>query len=561
MKKFNNDFKYLVSVWVILIIGIVATYAHHGHLLVDCGREVYYPTQILLGKVLYKDIFNIYGPFSYMLNAALFKFFSINLNVLYLAGSVCAFLITSLIYLISRRFLNEFLSFAIAIFTIATGVLNLNLFNFIFPYSYAILYGIVAFLMSVLFLLKYQESPEKTFYLYSSCFFAGLCVANKYEFLPYLAVILYGILKIKRLNFKQYYFTIFSLLFVPAFCFGILFLQGLAINDLASTFKILKQMAHSQSLKYFYHTQGVYFDKSTMCTLALNFIKTIIPIGVLNWGIKIQRTTAVKKTYSIVLILISILLMFKFINASSFVFLPIMIVLVALILAAEDLKSLRENKALLILFLSGLTVSLKVFWGLATLNYGVYFASFLIITVIAMLIEKNVDEKAIKKLNQNGIGVYLLVAAIILGWHNLLSIKTLNLPLKTPRGTIYSNTEMASASTELISYIDKNTKKTDTVVVFPEGPFINFLADRKSDNYYNSLIPLYLEVFGEDKLIKHFQKTKPEYIIFNNLDNSNYYFKYICSDYAVSFCNYVAQNYSKEKTIDKGFRYLIFKLK
>jgi len=98
MKIFNNtndDLKYLISLWIILLLAIIATYAHQGHLIIDCGREVYYPTQILLGKVLYKDILNIYGPFSYMFNALLFKIFGINLNVLYISGCVCTFSIST----------------------------------------------------------------------------------------------------------------------------------------------------------------------------------------------------------------------------------------------------------------------------------------------------------------------------------------------------------------------------------------------------------------------------------------------------------------------------------
>ena len=154
MKKINTDLKYLIWLWIILILAIIPTYAHHGNLLIDCGREAYYPTQVLLGKVLYKDIFNIYGPFAYMLNALLFKVFSVNLNVLYLAGCTSAFLIVSLTYLISKQFLSRFLSLTIGVFTILIGVLNTNLFNFIFPYSYGMLYGIVAFLISIWLLIQ-----------------------------------------------------------------------------------------------------------------------------------------------------------------------------------------------------------------------------------------------------------------------------------------------------------------------------------------------------------------------------------------------------------------------
>ena len=545
MKKVNTDLKYLFFIWIILFLAIIPTYAHHGHLLIDCGREVYYPTQILSGEILYKDIFNIYGPFSYMFNAFLFKVFGISLNVLYIAGCVCAFCIVSLIYKISKQFLSRFLSFAITIFTITIGVLNLNLFNFIFPYSYAMLYGFVTFLASVWLLFKYQQNPEKIYSLYLSAFFVGVCITSKYEFLPYLLVILYAVLKIKPLKLKQYYFTILSLVFMPIFCFGILFLQGLEWKNLVLTALTIKRMAQSETLRYFYHMQGVYFNKRTFGVLILNFIKTIIPLGLLLWGFTIK-----KRSFSISLIIFALFLIIFSINPASFVFLPIF----AFILVLVSFKALKENPKLLILVLSCITIDLKVFWGLATLNYGVFFASFLLITVLAVIIKRFENEN----INQNALGIYFLVVSVIFGWQNLTSLNIKNNPIKSERGQIYSSKELASSTQDLINYINKNTQKTDTVVIFPEGPFINFLTNRKSDNYYNSLIPLYVETFGENQLIEHFKKTKPEYIIFNNWDTKDYYFEHICNDYAFSFCSFVAENYTQKKIIDKGFRYLIF---
>lgn len=564
MKKIQTDLKYLSLIWIALALLLIPTYAHHGHLILDCGREVYYPTQIILGKVLYKDIFNIYGPFAYMFNALLFKLFGVNLNVLYAAGIACAGLISSLIYLISKRFLPKFLSFSIAIFTVSIGVLNVNLFNFIFPYSYSILYGLLAFLTSVWLLLKYQSSPEKPLYLYFSCFFAGLCFVNKYEFLPYLAVILYSIIKIKPVewddnttrikpagkpsNLLKYYYTILALLFIPILCFGTLFLQGLRLEDLKTSFVLLYKIANSETLKYFYYTQGVYFTKHTISLLVVSFLKTAAPLGILLLGFRAKNEFA-----SFFAVGFSICLMAFLTNPASFAFLPVLII----ILSIWNFKSLKENQALLILTLSAILISLKSLWGLATLNYGAFFISFLLIAAMALIVDKFKD----KNINLTAVGVFILVIATTLGMQNFPALSAKTQLVKTSRGEIYTDKYIFSATSELLNYIKTSTKKTDTIAIFPEGLFINFLADRKSDDYYNSLIPLYTEVFGEEKLIRHFEKTKPDYIIFNNWDNKDYYFSYICTDYAVSFCNYIAQNYTEEKVIDQGFRYLIFKHK
>ncbi|HNW26765.1 MAG TPA: glycosyltransferase family 39 protein [Candidatus Gastranaerophilaceae bacterium] len=529
--------------WILLGVGIFLTYAHHGHLIIDCGREVYYPTQILEGKLLYKDLFNIYGPFSYLFNAVLFKLFGINLNVLYLAGCFCAFLITTLIYKIARKFLTEIISFSIAFFTICTGVLNTNLFNFIFPYSYAMLYGMVAFLISFLFLAKYIQEPHKVLNLYLSGFFAGFCIANKYEFLPYLLVFLYMVLKIEKVSFKTILLLLLSILSIPLVCFSILFLQGMGINDLVLAFETVKKMAQSQTLKYFYTTQGVVLDKKTLGYLALNFAKTVTPILLMTWSFMMS-----KKWLSVLLIIFATASGMIFMSPASLTFLPVLI----LGLFILHFRKYKNEKIVLILALSAILISLKSFWGLATLNYGVFFAGFLIVAIFA-LIENKFYQKAIF--------VYIILLSLVLGFQNLSELKDKSYCIQTSRGKICSQKYLTKSSEDLINFIDKNTKKTDSMVILPEGLVINFLMERKSDDYYNSLIPLYWEVFGDEKLIEYFEKTKPDYIVFSNWDNKDYYFRYICSDYAVSFCNYVAKNYRQEKIIDNGFRYLIYRKK
>lgn len=544
MKNINIDYKYLFLIIFILILALIPTYAHHGDIIVDCGREVYYPTQILLGKVLYKDIFNIYGPFSYMLNAFLFKIFGINLNVLYVVGCLCAFCVSILIYLISKRFLSKFLSFSISIFTIAIGVLNTHLFNFVFPYSFAILYGIVSFLVSLWFLLKYQENSEKNFYLYASSFFAGICVTSKYEFLPYLIAILYAMLKIKPLKFKEYYLAIVSLFFVPIICFGTLFLQGMKLSDIVSAVFLIKKMAQSQSLAYFYTGQGIYFCKNTIPFLISAFLFTAIPLGFFVYGFRLKN-----KVLSSITILLSVILISYWTTPVIFAFLPILIA----ILAIFDYKKLVKNVPLMILTLATFAVSMKIFWGLITQNYGAFFASFLLITFLSLMLQR------FKNVNQNAIGAYIIIVSIALSFQVIPKLLSKNHLISTERGKIYTYGLYYKATDELINYIKSNTKKSDKIVILPEGVFINFLTNRQSDDVYNSLIPLYVEVFGEENIIQHFRETKPEYIVFNNFSTDDYYFKGLCYDYAISLCSYVNNNYIKEKTIDYGFKYLIFK--
>ena len=190
MKEILNENKYLLLLWVFCIAGLIIFCGHYSNILIDFGREVYYPEQILEGKVLYKDLFNIYGPLSYQINAVLYKIFGAKLSTLYGAGWVCSILAVSGIYIIAQKFLSKFLSFCIGFFTISVCVATTCIFNFHFPYSWAVLYGLISFLFSLYFLLK-NNDDKKSFNLCMSSLFAGICIANKYDFLLYVFVVLF----------------------------------------------------------------------------------------------------------------------------------------------------------------------------------------------------------------------------------------------------------------------------------------------------------------------------------------------------------------------------------
>lgn len=544
MIKNNIDFKYLIFIWIAFVLAVLKTYGHHGDILIDCGREVYYPTQILLGKVLYKDLFNIYGPFSYLFNASLFKLFSINLKILHISGIVGAFSIINLLYFIARRFLPHFLSFSIVVFTISIGVLNLNVFNFIFPYSYAMLYGLVAFLFSLFSLLKYTENNSKLLF-FLSCIFAGIAIANKYEFIPYILVLIFAGVKSRNFKWTDYFYSLFCLGLVPLLCLTFLFLQGLNFDNLVQHLLVLNNMMHTQTLKYFYASQGVYFNKQAISLIIINFLKVVLPLS-----LAVYFLIRNNKLLTLLSAIISVLLVLC-LNPSVFIFLPVLL----LVLLIVNFKNVDNNQALLILVLSTFSISAKVFWGVATLSYGVFFVSLFLISTLAVINSFHLNKKA-----NTVIAFYFIILALFFAYKNLSTFKAKNCLLETTRGNIYIDQKYCSATKDLISYINKNTNDNDKIVIFPEGTFINFLTQRESDSYYNSLIPLYFETFGEQSWINHFNTSKPDYIVFNNLDMSkDYYFKNICNNYAFSFCSFVSKNYKESKVIDKNFRYIIFK--
>ena len=114
--------------------------------------------------------------------------------------------------------------------------------------------------------------------------------------------------------------------------------------------------------------------------------------------------------------------------------------------------------------------------------------------------------------------------------------------IETQKGWISSATNK-TASALLVNFILEKTDKNDKIVILPEGHMINFLTNRKSDDYYGNLIPMYVESLDENNIINHYKQNKPEYFVITDRDMTEYGKQYICLDYASNLCNWIFENY------------------
>ena len=128
-------------------------------------------------------------------------------------------------------------------------------------------------------------------------------------------------------------------------------------------------------------------------------------------------------------------------------------------------------------------------------------------------------------------------------------------------GKIYVTSLYKDTSNNIIKFINENTKPTDKILILPEGLFFNYLTNRVSDDYYNSYLPLYVETFGESRLINSLKNNKPDYIILHNFPTSDYYFKSMCNDYGFEICDFIKNEYSPKGLLYDSFTAYVFKKK
>ncbi len=154
----------------------IATWRKWGYLPIDSGREMYVPAAIAQGKRLYFDLWYPYGPLIPYWHAALFRLFGIHLGVLLGCGIAVVAVAAFLLYRVSRVFLPPAWSFA-AVFAFLLQAFQVDLFNYILPYSYPAAYGSM-FTILLLWLLLCNGRGT----LLAAGVVAGLTMLTKLEF-------------------------------------------------------------------------------------------------------------------------------------------------------------------------------------------------------------------------------------------------------------------------------------------------------------------------------------------------------------------------------------------
>jgi hypothetical protein len=178
-------FVVLLSVIALLSVGLaIYTWGKWGDPLIDVGVEFEVAWKILEGRVLYRDVAFNHGPFSPHFNSALLWLFGIHVGSFVFGGFISAGLGSALVYFICRRFLGPCGSVAmISVFLLENVFQHYYLngcFNFILPYSFSAVHGILFALGAILILFRHLESRSVTALAFTGVF-AGFSLLCKIE--------------------------------------------------------------------------------------------------------------------------------------------------------------------------------------------------------------------------------------------------------------------------------------------------------------------------------------------------------------------------------------------
>lgn len=494
MSKIIKSDLFIVFILLLIFLAFLPFfYMHQGAFSVDIGRELFISQRVLDGEVLYKDIFNVYGPFAYQFNAILMKLFSQKIYTLYNFGLINSFAIITALYFIARHFMQKSVSFLIALMSIFSLVYTVSLFNSNLTYSIGLSYALSSFLISLLFLLKYVKS-ENVKFAYIASFFAGISIVNKYEFFLYPFIILWVLVFIKPIGWKNVLKAFLCFASIPVISFSALFLQGLTFSDFVDTCQYMIKVSSSKSLHYMYARYGTFFMEDL-------YFKLIEKQGAL----------------------------------AIIGFLPILNIILFLVF----FKSIKQDKLLLVFCIAAICAAFKYTLYLNIAFMGIYvFPICLMLTLI--LADKIGDVSRLKVL-------ILLSLIAFFAYADFDMLRAKNNLLETSKGNFYMYDWDKMIMEIVIDYTNENIAEDETLVVMPEGAFANYITGRKGDSFYHNLVPMYYnDTFGEEQVLKHFEEHPADYFAFIPLTTIEYGSPRFCF-YARNFCEMIENNYTLVK--------------
>jgi hypothetical protein len=155
-----------------LWLGLVTFgWARWGDVTIDSGRDLYVATALVEGRMLYRDVWYLYGPGAPYFNSLLFWIFGTHINVVYIAGALAGLATALTLFLCALYFASLPVAFAIG-YIVLIQSFGPGIFNYPLPYSYASVYDSVAACLFLLCAIRVAFDPTKT-----NLIWAGICSA------------------------------------------------------------------------------------------------------------------------------------------------------------------------------------------------------------------------------------------------------------------------------------------------------------------------------------------------------------------------------------------------
>ncbi len=530
--------------------------------LIDHGREMNLPARLAAGETLYQDVQFLYGPFAPYFNAALYRIFGIHLNVLHTAGAVVGALILLLLYWLARQLMTAPQACAVAALALVTCALK-STGNYVQPYAYAALYGLLFSLSSLACLIRFTQTKHWQ-WMCGAGLCAGLSVISKPELaLGALAAAGWAWLALsweaRRAQWRDGFAFAFPVLLVVSVAFGWI-LSHVSWRVLLADNHILFTAMPPQLVYFNLHVSGLarwpqslWFTAAGVPMLALWFG------GCLTLAALFTRERTALRNGLLWLAASGLMLFaaFKFLHVAQsvtpFASAVLLLPCVAIGCAWQWRKQADAQTDLLLLYaVFACCGILRSFLNVtATGPYTPFFLPLVLIVYLHLLF--NVLPRWLNAgAAYQSVAVTLIVLlAIGMGVNSVkLLHRQKTFALHSPRGSLWVEAEFGEPMAAALNYVAAHTRPEDEVLCLPMATTLNFLSARRQPFFYEILHPGFLTGAQEQAAIAELERRRVPLILLANMDTSEFRDRTFGRDYNQALWQWIEANYQPVARFD-----------
>lgn len=562
----------LLSVAASLIYLSSLSWLKWTEILIDSGRELYIPKVLAEGRLLYRDIFYIYGPFSPYFNALLYKLFGVHAYVLAAGGYAALLAILGFIQALACIFLNRWLALFVTLLFLFLFPFGHHtaypIFNYVIPYSYPAVHSLLFSLAALFFFHRQKEAGKPNAGLLTAIFLF-LAALTKVEVGLWLALALllgYSLDAKHRKGASGAEAALVAgkrlappLIAAMAVYIGF-YLQGTGA-DLSSKLSdnALSNIFMAKGSYAWTNFSGGNLHVGISLLLLETFEIGLIAVALTVAGRYFDHTTETGAEKSrllqtavagAALALVVILFLLPPLRDPYFHFLPVPVfcLVAALGIGNRWLEPQRADRILLCcLGLFGLLMLLRMLANANVASMGFYLLvpGFLVYQIIVFRILPDLSGSRTAALLFRC--VFTAIGIFVAAW-NLEDTKesyaSINAVLPASRGSFYfQDANRVEAYKELLDDLSRPGFHGKTLVVFPEGLWINLLTDLDNPLYFYQFLPVDLpSPQSIEVLIEQFERHKPDLFLLTDRRMQEYGVN-SAREYVGAFEPYIEDNY------------------
>lgn len=576
-----------------ILIGMWLTWGTWFDPIVDFGREIYVPLQLVDGDVLYRDVAYFNGPFSPYLNSLWLRIGGPDLDVLFLANAAVLFLfcllMNELVAKVSSRpaaFLATSTFLWLCAFNQYFPIAN---YNWIAPYSHEVTHGLVLSALAIWFANQSVKS-SRVGWDFCSGFCCGLIFLTKCEIAVavYPAVFLLLIWRIVRNREAGNPSISRSALTVSmVFVLGVVLPIVIACSYFSQFFGWTESFRRvlgswSQLLKsdltsnpFYQRVMGTYDLKASLsrtwgwCVIYAFVLGSAVGFGRKRTSEDSGSQNEKPRRY-IALTLVAVFVVGMISASQNSVWLsvarpwPLILAGLACCFMWQFFQKVRGSfsvagpftdveivsldqivlRLTVVLWAALLLLKILFFCRLAHYGFGLAAPALIVLVCCGW-------DWWPTYWKQRGYSVFMVrsgVAAILLVCvlsHLLQSTEMLRsrrVLLKGNEGTYYID-RRGHWINDLLDQLQTEVSPDESVLCLPEGVMLNVLAERKVSNRYLNFVPTDILMFGEEQMIDDLKLNAPDWIVLLQRDTSEYGAATFGEDYAQQILIWISDNY------------------